>query len=158
MLYACRVSQQVLICSARKSKEMFGANTRRKTMSEAAEKSLYARLGGYDAIAAATDDLLGRLTSDPQLGIYWRGHSKDSMKRDRQLVVDFLCEAFGGSVIYRGRDMKTSHEGLSISESDWQVFVKHTVATLDKFGVQGKEREEFLAAAASLKGDIVERP
>jgi hypothetical protein len=25
-------------------------------------------------------------------------------------------------------------------------------------GVQGKEREEFLAAAASLKGDIVERP
>jgi hemoglobin len=137
---------------------MFGANTRRKTMSEATEKSLYARLGGYDAIAAATDDLLGRLTSDPQLGIYWKGHSKDSMKRDRQLVVDFLCEAFGGPVIYRGRDMKTSHEGLSISESDWQVFVKHTLATLDKFGVQGKEREEFLAAAASLKGDIVERP
>ena len=127
-------------------------------MSEAAEKSLYARLGGYDAIAAATDDLLGRLTSDPQLGIYWRGHSKDSMKRDRQLVVDFLCEAFGGPAIYRGRDMKTSHEGLAISESDWQVFVKHTLATLDKFGVQGKEREEFLAAAASLKGDIVERP
>jgi hemoglobin len=158
MLYACRVSQQVLICSACKAKEMLGANTRRKTMSEAAEKSLYARLGGYDAIAAATDDLLGRLTSDPQLGIYWRGHSKDSMKRDRQLVVDFLCEAFGGPVIYRGRDMKTSHEGLSISESDWQVFVKHTLATLDKFGVQGKEREEFLAAAASLKGDIFERP
>jgi len=137
---------------------MFGANMRRKTMSEAAEKSLYTRLGGYDAIAAATDDLLGRLTSDPQIGVYWKGHSKDSMKRDRQLVVDFLCEAFGGPVIYRGRDMKLSHEGLSISESDWQVFVKHTVATLDKLGVQGKEREEFLAAAASLKGDIVERP
>jgi len=46
-------------------------------MSEAAEKSLYARLGGYDAIAAATDDLLGRLTSDPQIGVYWKGHSKD---------------------------------------------------------------------------------
>jgi hypothetical protein len=38
------------------------------------------------------------------------------------------------------------------------VFVTPTLATLDKFGVQGKEREEFLAAAASLKGDIVERP
>jgi hemoglobin len=137
---------------------MFGTHTRRKMMSEAAEQSLYTRLGGYDAIAAATDDLLGRLTSDPQIGIYWKGHSRDSMKRDRQLVVDFLCEAFGGPVIYRGRDMKASHEGLSISESDWQVFVKHTLATLDKFGVQGKEREEFLAAAASLKGDIVERP
>lgn len=43
--------------------------------------------------------------------------------------------------------MKPSHEGLDISESDWQAFVQHTVATLDKFGVQGKEREEFLAAS-----------
>lgn len=127
-------------------------------MSETTGASLYTRLGGYDAIAAVTDDLLGRLTSDPQIGVYWKGHSKDSMRRDRQLVVDFLCEAFGGPAIYRGRDMKTSHEGLGISESDWQVFVKHTLATLDAFGVQGQEREEFLAAAASLHGDIVERP
>src|SRR4029453_1130611 len=139
MLYACRVSQQVLICSACKSKEMLGANTRRKTMSEAAEKSLYTRLGGYDAIAAATDDLLGRLTSDPQIGLFCGGHSKDSMKKDRQLVVDFLCEAFGGPVIYRGRDMKISHEGLAISESDWQVFGKNTLASPDKCGGQGKE-------------------
>ena len=121
-----------------------------------AERSLYERLGGYDAIAAATDDLLQRLTSDPGIGVYWKGHSKDSMKRDRQLIVDFLCAALGGPTIYRGRDMKTSHEGLGISEGDWAVFVNHTVATLDKFKVHGKEREDFLAAAASLKGDIVE--
>jgi len=30
--------------------------------------SLYARLGGYDAIAAVADDLLPRLIADPQLG------------------------------------------------------------------------------------------
>src|SRR5262245_42501892 len=120
--------------------------------------SLYDRLGGYDAIAAMVDDLLGRLVPDPQLGIYWRGHSKDSMKRDRQLIVDFLCAATGGPVIYRGRDMKTSHEGLHISESDWKVFADHTVATLHKFKVPAREQEEFLAAATSLKGDIVERP
>lgn len=52
--------------------------------------------------------------------------------------------------------MKPIHEGLGISESDWEVFVVHTIATLDELGVQGQEREEFLAAAASLKGDIVE--
>jgi hemoglobin len=127
-------------------------------MSTASEKSLYERLGGYDAIAAATDDLLQRLTSDPEIGVYWRGHSTDSMKRDRQLLVDFLCAALGGPVIYRGRDMKTSHVGLNISERDWQIFVVHTVATLDKFQVPEKERQEFLACAGSLKGDIVEKP
>jgi hemoglobin len=128
-------------------------------MSEVTElKTLYARLGGYDAMAAATDDLLGRLTSDPVVGVYWKGHSKDSMKRDRQLIIDFLGAALGGPIIYRGRDMITSHEGLNISENDWQIFMKHTEATLDHFGVHGPERQEFLAAATSLKGDIVERP
>lgn len=37
------------------------------------EKSLYERLGGYDAIAAATDDLLQRLTSDPILDSTGKG-------------------------------------------------------------------------------------
>lgn len=127
-------------------------------MTNASEKSLYERLGGYDAIAAATDDFLQRLTSDPEIGVYWKGHSTDSMERGRQLVVDFLCETFGGPAIYRGRDMKTTHGGLNISERDWEIFVSHAQATLDKFEVHGKEREDFLAAAASLKGEIVEKP
>ena len=125
-------------------------------MAGSSEESLYERLGGYDTIAAIVDVLLPRLTSDPQIGVYWRGHSNDSMRRDRQLIVDFLCEATGGPVIYRGRDMKTSHEGLGISESDWDVFVGHTVATLDKLEVYGREREDCLGAVASLQDDVVE--
>ena len=125
-------------------------------MTNQAEASLYHRLGGYDAIAAATDDLLERLTADPDISFYWRGHSTDSMRRDRQPIVDFLCEAFGGPAIYRGRDMKTSHAGLRISEREWQIFVVHAQAMLDKFQVPVREREEFLAAASSLKADIVE--
>ena len=120
------------------------------------EKSLYHRLGGYDAIAAFVDDLLPRLTADPQIGVYWKGKCKDSMKKDRQLVVDFLCAATGGPVTYLGRDMKTSHEGLGISESDWDIFVQHSIASLGDLGVAEKEKAEFLSAAAGLKGDIVE--
>jgi hemoglobin len=127
-------------------------------MSEITAKSLYARLGGYDAIAAVVDDLLGRLRSDPRIEHYWQGRCNDSRKRDRQLVVEFFCAAFGGPVNYRGRDMKISHEGLGIGENDWQIFLNHALVTLDKFDVRGKEREEFMAATASFKGDIVERP
>jgi len=58
-------------------------------------KSLYERLGGYDAIAAVTDDLLARLLGDPQLGVFWKGHSENSLRRDRQLVVNYMCEAAG---------------------------------------------------------------
>lgn len=52
--------------------------------------------------------------------------------------------------------MHTAHEGLSITERDWTAMEQHVVAVLDKFGVQGQERADFLAAAGSLKGDIVQ--
>ena len=120
------------------------------------EKSLYERLGGYDAVAAAIDELIPRLRTDPQIGVYWKGKSNDSMKKDRQLLVDFACAATGGPARYVGRDMKTSHEGLGISESDWQVLIGHIRATLDDLGVATKEKEEFIALVETTKGDIVE--
>jgi hypothetical protein len=50
-------------------------------MSEAVEKSLETRCGGDDAIATATDDVLGRLPSAPPIGVYWQGHSQDPGSR-----------------------------------------------------------------------------
>jgi len=120
------------------------------------EKTLYQRLGGYDALAAFVDDLLPRLLQDSQLGVYWKGKCKDRLKKDRQLLVDFLAMATGGPSQYLGRDMKTSHEGLGITQSDWDVFVRHTVASLNDLGIAERERNEVLAAAGSLIGDIVE--
>ena len=85
------------------------------------------------------------------------GLSTDSQKKLRQLVVDQLCAATGGPCLYIGRDMKTSHAGLNITESDWDLTVKHLVASLDKFKVPDKEKNEFLALASSLKPDIVQK-
>lgn len=45
------------------------------------ERSLYHRLGGYDALAAFADDLLPRLFNDSELGVYWRGKCLDSRKK-----------------------------------------------------------------------------
>lgn len=121
-----------------------------------ATKSLYERLGGYDAIAAVVDDLLQRLFSDPQVGVYWKGHSTDSKQRERQMLVNYMGQAAGGPVFYNGRDMKTSHAGLGISESDWQVTAGHLITTLQTFNVPEQEKQEVLAFVSSLKGDIVE--
>jgi hemoglobin len=120
--------------------------------------SLYKRLGGYDALAAVTDDFIGRLAGDPQLGKFFAGHSTHSLKKIRQLVVDQLCNATGGPCVYIGLDMKTSHAGLGITEKDWDASVKHLVATLDKFNVPAKEKDEVLAMVSTLKKDIVEKP
>ncbi|MCS6803733.1 MAG: DUF4440 domain-containing protein [Acidobacteriota bacterium] len=119
--------------------------------------SLYKRLGGYDALAAVTDDFLGRLLGDPQLKKFFGGVSTNSAQRIRQLVVDQLCAATGGPCFYIGRDMKASHAGLGISESDWDRAVAHLVDTLNKFMVPEREKSEVLAALSGLKKDIVEK-
>ena len=125
---------------------------------QTATPPLYKRLGGYDAIAAVTDDFLGQLSADPAFGRFFAGHSADSIKRIRQHIVDQLCAATGGPCVYIGRDMKTSHAGLGITERDWDGSVKHLVGTLDKFAVPAKEKDEVLVAVSGLKKDIVEKP
>jgi hemoglobin len=120
-------------------------------------KTLYQRLGGYDAIAAVTDDFIGRLATDKQLGRFFVGHSEDSLKKVRQLIVDQLCAASGGPCVYIGRDMKTSHKGMGITEAEWNTTAAHLVATLDKFKVPNAEKDELVAAISSFKKDIVEK-
>ncbi len=124
---------------------------------DAPQKSLYQRLGGYDAIAAVTDDFIMRLAQDKQLGRFLQGHSKDSLGKIRQHVVELICSVSGGPCVYMGRDMKSAHQGMGITDADWQAAVNDLVATLDKFKVPEKEKNELLGAVASLKNDIVEQ-
>src|SRR5712691_2966653 len=102
--------------------------------------TLYRRLGGYDAIAAVSDDLLVRLRADSQLARFWLHRGEDSLLPEKQSLINFLCASAGGPLYYSGRDMKISHRGLGINESDWQTLIGHLEATLDKFAVPAPER------------------
>ena len=119
-------------------------------------KTLYERLGGYDAISAVADDLLPRLQADSQLARFWQHRGEDGLKREKQLLVDFLCSSAGGPLYYTGRGMKNSHQGMKISESDWSRFLGHVNATLEAFQVPQDERDEVVAFIQSTKADIVE--
>ncbi len=121
------------------------------------DESLYRRLGGYDAIAAVVDDFLGRLMADPQLKRFFNGVGTNRARMLRQLIVDQLCAVTKGPCAYVGRDMRTAHAGLGISEQDWQASASHLVATLDKLRVPEREKSEVLTALSSLKSDIVEK-
>ncbi len=126
-------------------------------MAEQGTTTLYARLGGYDAVAAVADDLLPRLMSDPQLGRFWTHRAADGIRREKQLLIDFLCASAGGPLYYTGRDMATSHKGMGISARDWEIFLGHLRATLAKFRVPEGERREVLAFVESTRAAIVEK-
>jgi hemoglobin len=118
--------------------------------------TLYKRLGGYDAIAAVADNLLSRLTADPQLGRFWKHRGDDGVRREKQLLIDYLCTSAGGPLYYVGRDMKVAHRGMGINERDWQILLGHMNSTLDHFKVPTQEKSEVLGFVESLKKDVVE--
>jgi hemoglobin len=122
-----------------------------------AKATLYSRLGGYDAIASVTDDFITKLMNEPQLSKFFVGFSNDSKMRIRQHIIDFICQETGGPCYYTGKDIKTMHRGLGISESEWGIATTDFKGTLDKFNVGQKEQEELLSAISSMKNDIVEK-
>lgn len=120
------------------------------------DRTLYERLGGYDALSAVASNLLPRLQTDSRLGRFWQHRGADGVAREKQLLVDFLCSSAGGPLLYTGRDMKASHRGMKIDASDWSAFLGHLNATLDAFRVPSPEREQVVAFIQSTRSEIVE--
>lgn len=119
-------------------------------------KSLYERIGGYDMIAKIVDDFGPKLGKDPKIAPLLAGVSLDHRKRNRQLIVDQLCEATGGPCFYIGRTMQSTHRGLGITDDHWKQSGVLMMETLDKFKIAEPERSEFLALIEKLRPDIVD--
>lgn len=120
--------------------------------------SLYQRLGGVYAIATVVDDFIDRIMADPRLNANPRvdeAHHRVPPAGFKYLVTEMVCWATGGPQTYTGRSMRDSHAHLAITPQEWDAFAEDFVATLDKFGVGGAEREELLAILGSTRGDIV---
>jgi hemoglobin len=71
-----------------------------------------------------TDDFIGGLVADPDLGRFFIGHGTESRQRIRQLMVDQLCAATGGPCVYIGRDMKSVHAGVGVTEANADIVEK----------------------------------
>ena len=119
--------------------------------------TLYARLGGYEALAAVADDFLGRVMADARLAPFFKGLDEKEMRRTRQHIVDLLCNATAGPCFYPGRDMKSVHAQLEITSDVWNAFTGHFNETLAKFHVGDRERNEVVAIVQSLRSDIVNK-
>ena len=122
----------------------------------AMEKSLYERLGGYDAVSAVVDDFAGKLFNDPVVGARFFGMSDDSREGFRQKNKNLVCNVTGGPCKIISRSAAKTHDGLGIKASEFAIVAQHLVDTLNKFKVPEKEHNELMAIIATLRPDIVE--
>jgi hemoglobin len=123
-------------------------------MTTLVEKSLYERLGGYNAIAGVISDLYSRMLSNPHIWYYWKGRSADSNATECRLFIDLVCASAGGPVIFQRPDVKTTYKGLGISNVEWEFFVNLAAETLDQSRLNDRQQEELFSLLTRSKATI----
>ncbi|MFY9558578.1 MAG: group 1 truncated hemoglobin [Blastocatellia bacterium] len=131
--------------------------TQKGAAKAAKPKSLYSRLGGKTAITAVVDQFVTNCATDTRINKFFADTAKDKKRlaKFKKNLVDQICQASGGPCKYKGKDMKTAHKGMSITDADFNALVEDLVKALDKFNVGATEKNELLGALGPMKGDIV---
>lgn len=124
-------------------------------------KALYERLGGLHGITMVVDDFIDRLVANRTLNrnpAIAAGRKSSPAPYLKFQVSQLMCEATGGPCKYTGKDMRSSHAHLNISEKEWGVMAGEFRKSLAKFKVPATEQKELFDIVGKTKGDIVTRP
>jgi hemoglobin len=124
--------------------------------SNMSEQSLFNKLGGHESIVAFVETVFSRVVPDPLIGRYWKYRGTDGIKKEKELGGEFFTKITGGNSDYSGRDMKTTHKGMQITEKDWSVFCDHVSEVMKQFGLPLDIQEEVEKLISVHKNDIVE--
>lgn len=114
--------------------------------------SLFDRLGGADAIASISSDLVERHRVNPIIGTRFADIDVQALKDH---VTQFFIMGSGGPADYRGRDMPTAHKGMNCNERELVAALDDVMASLDAHEVDPVSRNEVLAILYSLKDEVL---
>ena len=116
--------------------------------------SLYQRLGEEPGLRKIVNDVLDKNLDNPRIGHYFE---KVDMPKLKQLVFEFFSMGIGGPHLYTGRDMRTAHTGMNISDEDFESANEDTLLALDENGVGSAEKNEVIAILNSMRADVIRK-
>lgn len=118
------------------------------------EASLYERIGGEAAVDAAVDLFYRKVLADDRISQFF-----DTVDMDRQRAKQkaFLTFAFGGPNAYSGKDMRSAHAKMNLTEEHFGAVMENLGGTLKELGVPDELIGEAAAIAMSVKGDVLNK-
>ena len=117
--------------------------------------TLYKRLGGREGIALVVGDFVTNMAGDSRVNARFKDMKPADVEKLKSNLADQICDATGGPCSYVGRDMKTAHKGMKITDGEWNATVENLSKALDKSKVDLKDKSELLGMLAPMKADIV---
>jgi hemoglobin len=119
--------------------------------------TLYERVGGTSAVAAAVDLFYDRVMKDPLLLPFFNGID---LKRQCSKQVAFLTAVFGGSTRYSGQDLRSGHAHLvarELSDKQFDAVASHLRSTLEELSASASVIAEIMEIVESTRHDVLNR-
>jgi hemoglobin len=122
-------------------------------------KTLWGRLGDTANVRNIVNDFVALAANDPKVDFTRGGKYQLSdvatvhLKRE---LIDFISQAAGGPFHYSGKSMKEAHEGMGITNAQFDASVADLKKALEKNGVQSADIDAVLKAVEATRKDIVE--
>ncbi len=110
---------------------------------------------GRDAIAIIVDDFYANVVADGRINARFKVLKPVDVLRLKANVSDQICTAAGGPCAYLGKEMKVAHQGMKITDAEWNATVEALGKALDKNKIPAAEKKELLGVLGPMKGEIV---
>lgn len=117
------------------------------------DETVFDRLGGHDAVENVVNDFYDRVLSDERVVHHFEDTDTTELRAHQ---VQFISAVTGGPVQYSGQDMREAHEGMGITDEEFDVVADHLDTALAENDVSGDDREQVLAEVEELRPEIVE--
>lgn len=114
--------------------------------------SIYAQIGGAEALEGVVEDFYGRVLADHELAPFFSGTRMERLK-GRQ--VEFFAAALGGPEPYIGPSMRQVHQGRGITRKHFDLVGAHLRKSLSAAEVPEHTAEQIMTAVESLADDVV---
>lgn len=119
---------------------------------QAADDSLFQSLGGKEGIQTVVGRLIPKLLEDARIKDSFREADMDNLKVK---LAEQFCQVSGGPCTYTGKDMKLIHDGLNITQAQFNALVEVLQVAMDESGIAGSTQNRLLARLAPMFSQVV---
>jgi hemoglobin len=121
---------------------------------QAEDESLYSQMGGEKTLREAVREFADLVLEDPRINFTFANADMDVFRSE---VFEQLCDLTGGPCTYTGRDMKSSHVDLQITNMQFNALAEDLYIALERAGVPYRLQNRLMALLAPMQRDIVTR-
>jgi len=121
-------------------------------MEATTQSTLFARLGGMEAVNAAVNIFYAKVLQDARVNQFFR---HIDMEKQSGKLKAFMAYAFGAPLPYSGKALREAHQHMHLQESHFNAVAEHLVSTLKDLKIAQGLIDEVVTVVMTTKNDVL---